>query len=149
MEADPEVRRYVGGRPRTREEADRKFREVYLKPVRNRMGMWATVFKPEGRYIGYCGVYPHFGDHGPIPGEGTLAYYLARPYWGRGLATEAARAFVEFAFRELALSRIVTAGETGNDASKHILEKLGFTCVRRETGERRSFDHYELITLSS
>ena len=65
--------------------------------------MWATVYKPEARYIGYCGVYPHFGPAGPIAGEGTLGYYLARPYWGRGLATEAARAFVTFVFDELQL----------------------------------------------
>jgi RimJ/RimL family protein N-acetyltransferase len=96
--------------------------------------MWATTFKPDGRYIGYCGVY----------GEGTLGYYLAREYWGRGLATEAARAFVDFGFRELGLTRIVSSVEVGNDASKHILEKLGFRLVRHEPGERRSFEHFRL-----
>ena len=132
MEADAEVRRWVGGRPRTREEAERKFRSTYLKPPRGRRGMWATVLKAENRYIGYCGVY----------GEGVLGYYLARPYWGRGLATEAARALIEFGFRELGLTRITAAVEVGNEASRHILEKLGFVHVRREAGEHRSFDHF-------
>ena len=132
MEADAEVRRWVGGRPRTREEAEQKVRSVYLKPVRDRLGMWATVLKAENRYIGYCGVY----------GQGVLGYYLARPYWGRGLATEAARALVEFGFRELGLARIRASVEVGNDASRHILETLGFVHVRREPGERRSFDHF-------
>ena len=139
MEADPEVRRYVGGRPRTREEGEQKFRDVYLKPITNRMGMWATVFKPEGRYIGYCGVYA-----GSMPGEGTLGYYIAHDYWGRGLASEAARAFVDFAFRDLALTRIIASVEAGNQASKRILEKLGFQLEWREPGERRSFDHFAL-----
>ena len=76
MEADPEFRRFVGGKPRTRAAAEEKFRRLYLPAVRNRMGLWATVFKPEGRYIGYCGVYPHFGPAGPIPGEGALAFFL-------------------------------------------------------------------------
>lgn len=132
MEADAEVRRWVGGRPRTREEAERKFRSVYLKPARDRRGMWATVLKAENRYIGYCGVY----------GQGVLGYYLARPYWGRGLATEAARALVEFGFRELGLARITASVEVGNDASRHILETLGFVHVRHEPGQRRSFDHF-------
>jgi RimJ/RimL family protein N-acetyltransferase len=132
MEADAEVRRWVGGRPRTREEAERKFRSTYLKPSHGRRGMWATVLKAENRYIGYCGVY----------GEGVLGYYLARPYWGRGLATEAARALVAFGFRELGLTRITASVEVGNEASRHILEKLGFAHVRREIGERRSFDHF-------
>ena len=139
MEADPEVRRWVGGYPRSREAAEEKFRRTYLKPRTNRLGMWATVFKPEGRYIGYCGVY---GGH--ARGEGTLGYYLAREYWGRGLATEGARAFVDFGFRELRLTRIVAAVETGNDVSRHILEKLGFRLFQHEAGERRSFDHFVL-----
>lgn len=139
MEADPEVRRWVGGHPRSREAAEEKFRRTFLKPRQNRLGMWATVFKPEGRYIGYCGVYPGHG-----PGEGTLGYYLARDYWGRGLATEAARAFVDFGFRELDLVRIVSSVQVGNDVSKHILEKLGFRHVYREMGEPRSFDHFAI-----
>ena len=135
MEADPEVRRWVGGAPRTREAAERKFREVYLPKVRDRLGMWATVLKEEGQYIGYCGVYPNFG-------EATLGYHLARPYWRRGLATEAARALVDFGFGELGLTRIVAAVEVGNDASKHILKKLGFVWVRRERNAARAFDHF-------
>jgi len=144
MEADPAVRKYVGGRPRPREEAAETFRRVYLGPIPNRMGMWATVLKADNAYIGYCGVYPHVVDGRTVPREGTLGYYLAQRYWGRGLATEAARAFVDFGFGELGLTRIVSSVETGNDASRHILEKIGFTLVRHEAGERRSFDHFEL-----
>jgi ribosomal-protein-alanine N-acetyltransferase len=145
MEADPEVRRYVGGAPRLRAEAERRFQEGLKKPISNRMAMWATIYKPEGRYIGRCGVYPHFESAGHVvAGEGSLGFYLARAYWGRGLATEAGRAFVNFGFEELRLSRIVTAVEVGNDASVRVLEKLGFALVRTETGEFRSFHHFEL-----
>src|SRR5437868_2300537 len=126
MEADPEVRRYVGGKPRTRETAERRFREVFLRPRSGRLALWATVFKQEGRYIGYCGIYPHVEAGRAIPGEGVLAFYLARPYWGRGLATEAGRAFVEFGFGELRLSRIVAGVDARNAASIRVIEKLGF-----------------------
>jgi ribosomal-protein-alanine N-acetyltransferase len=145
MEADPEVRRYVGGAPRTREAAEQKFPGRVRKPESDRLRMWATVYKPEGAYIGRCGVYPHLGASGAIPGEGSLAFYLARAYWGRGLATEAGRAFVDFGFNELGLSKIVTAVQVGNDASVRVLEKLGFALVRTEPGEFRSFYHFELI----
>jgi ribosomal-protein-alanine N-acetyltransferase len=139
MEADAEVRRFVGGYPRTRGQAEEKFRRVYLPPLRNGRGLCATVFKPEGRYIGYCGVYsPHRED------EGALGFYLARAYWGRGLATEAGCAFVSHGFEELGMQRIVASVETGNAASVRVLEKLGFAWVRHEKGEFRSFDHYEL-----
>jgi ribosomal-protein-alanine N-acetyltransferase len=146
MEADPEVRRYIGGAPRTREAAEHKFRGGLQNHISDRMAMWATVYKPEGLYIGRCGVYPHFGPSGGvIEGEGTLGFYLARAYWGRGLATEAGRAFVNFGFNELHLSRIVTAVQIGNDASVRVLEKLGFTLVRTEPGEVRSFYHFQLL----
>jgi ribosomal-protein-alanine N-acetyltransferase len=145
MDADPEVRRYIGGYPRLRADSERRFREGLKKPISNRMAMWATIYKPEGRYIGRCGVFPHFESPGRVvAGEGSLGFYLARAYWGRGLATEAGRAFVNFGFEELRLSRIVTAVEVGNDASVRVLEKLGFALVRTETGEFRSFHHFEL-----
>jgi RimJ/RimL family protein N-acetyltransferase len=144
LEADPEVRRFVGGRPRTREAAEHRFRDQFLKPASDRLRLWATVFKPDGRYIGYCGVYPHFGEAGPIPGEGALGFTLARAYWGRGLATEAARAFVDFGLNELCLRRIVASVEVGNTASVRVIEKLGFKLWRLENINRRSFYHFEI-----
>lgn len=139
MEADPEFRRFVGGRPRPRDEAEEKFRRVYLPEIRDGRGLWATVYKPDDRYIGYCGVYGDKAD------EAVLAYYIARPYWGRGLATEAGEAFVRFAFDELNVQRLVTAVQVGHAASMRVLEKLGFAWVRRENGDARSFDHFELV----
>jgi len=149
MEADPEVRRFVGGSPRSRDAAEHKFRTVYLKPIQNRLGLWATVFKPERRYIGYCGIYPHFGARGPIPSEGTLAFYLARSHWQRGLATEAGLAFVEFGFGELGLSRIVASVQVGNAASLRVLKKLKFEFLRLESGRTRSFEHFALRKLTA
>ena len=101
LEADPEVRRYVGGAPRPHEVAARKFRNTFLKNASRELALRATIFKPEGRYIGYSGLYPNFRPGGLVPGEAVLAFCFAREYWGRGLATEAGRAFVNFAAPEL------------------------------------------------
>lgn len=144
MEADGAFRRYVGGKPRSREEAEKKFRSAHLHVPPRTLALHATLYKPEQKYIGYCGVYPHFAaDGSAIKGEGTLGYYIAREYWGRGLGTEAARAFVEYGFGELGLKRLVTAVEQGNAASIRILEKLGFTRTSIEEGPR-VFYHFEL-----
>jgi RimJ/RimL family protein N-acetyltransferase len=119
MEMDINVRRYVGGYPRSREEA-------------------------ENRYIGRCGLYPHFSPAGaPIPGEAALGLYIAHPYWGRGFATEAGQAFIDFGFNELGIHRIVTTVMEGNDASLHVLQKLGFATVSIEPGAR-TFHHLVL-----
>jgi RimJ/RimL family protein N-acetyltransferase len=66
-----------------------------------------------------------------------------RAYWGRGLATEAARAFLDFGFRELRLRRIVASVQAGNMASTHILEKLGFHLWGLERANGRCFYHLE------
>lgn len=144
------MRRYVGGSPLPREAAERRFRERFLAPKPDRLALWATIYKPEGHYIGQCGVYPNFEANGPgtavpIAGEGTLGFYLSRAYWGKGLATEAGRACVNFGFSELGLSRILAAVEIGNNASVRVLEKLGFALVRTEMGAVRSFYHFEFL----
>ena len=142
IEADPIARRFVGGEPRTREAARRKFR-THLAAREGLLRLWAAVLKETGEYIGYCGVYPHFGNGGAIAGEGSLGFTLARPYWNRGLGTEAARAFLDFGFRELRLRRIVASVQAGNMASAHILEKLGFRLFLLERINARPLYHLE------
>jgi [ribosomal protein S5]-alanine N-acetyltransferase len=144
MEMDAEVRRYVGGAPRTREAAEERFWGRAMQPAEGRLAMWATVLKSEDRYVGRCGLYPHLDGGTKVVGEAVLGFYLSREVWGRGLASEAGRAFIEFGFGELAMARIVTAVEVGNAASVRVLEKLGFGMVSHETGPR-SFYHFELL----
>lgn len=144
MEQDPEVRRYVGGNPRTREEAERRFINGPLQAVNDRMAVWAAILKSENKYIGRCGVYPHYKPEGEIiKDEGTLGFYIAHEYWGNGFATEAGRAFIQFGFNELKLKCIVASVQIGNDASVHVIEKLGFTLAETEHGPR-SFYHFVL-----
>jgi len=137
MEMDPEVRRYVGGSPRTQEDAERRFREGALPPVYDRLSVWASILKACGTYVGRCGLYPHFDPHGEkIAGEAAISFYIARAYWGSGLASEAAAAFVEFGWEQLRLARIVATVQTGNAASVRIVERLGFELLATEVGTR-------------
>jgi ribosomal-protein-alanine N-acetyltransferase len=144
MEMDPDVRRYVGGYPRSREDAERRFPHRQLQEVSGRLGVWATVLKSNGQYIGRCGLYPHLDAAGSrVADEAALSFYIARAYWGQGLASEAGAAFVEFGWKQLQLSRIVTIVQVGNGASVRILEKLGFDLISTEAGQR-SFFHFAL-----
>jgi ribosomal-protein-alanine N-acetyltransferase len=148
LEADPEVRRYVGGVPRPHEAAVRKFRSTFLKNASRKLALRATVFKPEGCYIGYSGLYPSFRPGGSVLGEAVLAFCFARAYWGRGLATEAGRAFVNLGFEQLRLKRIVAVAEVANAASIRVLEKIGFVWTESELGTR-SFYKFELLKSSN
>ncbi len=70
--------------------------------------------------------------------EGELRYWIGRPFWRRGYATEAATAALEIGFGALGLGRIVARALAGNAASIRVQEKLGFALVRRFEGECRT-----------
>jgi RimJ/RimL family protein N-acetyltransferase len=137
MQTDPEVRRYVGGKAWPHEKAVYRFQNEYLGKPSKIYGLWATVLKSESRYIGCCGL--HRSEESV-----KLGYYIARPYWNRGLATEAATAFLSVAFSQLHLSEVFADVEKGHDVSEHILQKLGFTLVDREELPGRILHIYRL-----
>lgn len=145
MEADPEVRRYAGGQPRPHSEAEARFRAGIEQPPQDWLRLWATIDRQAGRYIGRCGVYPHFDDAGiPIPREGSLSIYLARDCWGHGLATEAGLAFIEFGFTRLDLDTIFATVQVGNSASTRVMQKIGMRLIRVEHAATRSFEIYRI-----
>jgi RimJ/RimL family protein N-acetyltransferase len=86
-------------------------------------GLWAVVEKKERQVIGFCG-FSRFPDVGG-QSETEIGYRLARAYWGRGLATEAAIAVRDFGFQTLCLPRLVAIIDPKNMASIAVAEKVG------------------------
>ena len=127
MHTDPAVRRYMGGQAWPLEKALDRFRTQYLGKPEKTYGLWATILKEEEKYIGSCGLRAAENE-----GTAYLAYILARPYWGKGLASEAAQAFIHLAFTRLHLPRLLADVEKGNAASEHILQKFGFQFLRQD-----------------
>jgi RimJ/RimL family protein N-acetyltransferase len=126
---DPEIRRYFPEGTLTRDET-REELEWFLDghPEHPELGLWATIHKPSGRFIGRCGLLPW-----TIEGrqEVEVAYLLAREFWGQGLATEAARAIVRYAFDRLALSRLICLIDPANQASIGVAERIGMSFEKR------------------
>ena len=144
IESDPEYRGPQVVHPRA--ELERSFRESMMVPKPR--GLWATEVRATGRYIGRCGLHPCRDDNDQvIPGEACLAFYLTRPYWGRGLATEAGHAFVRLGFEVLGLTRIEAGINARNLASIRVIEKLGFNWVRSGEGGGSQWHLYELREL--
>jgi RimJ/RimL family protein N-acetyltransferase len=73
-----------------------------------------------GSPIGACGI--DLRD-GPTP---ELGYWLGVPFWGRGFATEAARAVIDYAFEHLGHEALQAGARVSNPASRRVLEKCGF-----------------------
>ena len=74
----------------------------------------------DGTIIGGCGIHVLSG------GDPELGYWIGVPYWGRGYATEAARALIDHAFGELGCERLSGRARVSNPASRRVLEKCGF-----------------------
>ena len=92
---------------------------------------WAVTLKGEDQAIGLFG----FNYWERFHRRAEIGYDLARPYQGRGLATEAAAAMVRFGFEEMGLNRIETETIADNHASVRLLRRLGF----RLEGIRRGY----------
>ncbi len=80
-------------------------------------------------------------------GHAELGYWIGVPYWGRGYATEAARAVLSYGFRALGLQRIHARHFASNPASGRVLRKIGMTYEGRQRRHVRKWDRLEDLEL--
>jgi RimJ/RimL family protein N-acetyltransferase len=123
--SDPEIIRYVGNVPlESVEEAGKMLAANSLRDYEvYGYGRFACILKETGDLVGFSGLkfVPEL--------EGVdLGYRFWPELWGKGLATEAGRASIDFA-RELGIDRLIGLVVPENRASAHVLEKLGFSYV--------------------
>ena len=82
---------------------------------------WAIVVRQTNRLIGMTSLIPN-----PARSSAELGYYLGRPHWGQGLATEAGQAIVRFGLDQLGYAKLTSGYHADNPASGRVLAKLGF-----------------------
>jgi len=116
----PEVMRYIATGAPWPEQQSRGFveRQMALYVARE-FCLWKLTPREGGPLIGFCGLQPL-----PETPEIEIGWWLARAYWGRGLATEAARAALHDGFTRVGLTRIVAIAQPANTASIRIMQKL-------------------------
>lgn len=120
--SDSEVRRYFPEGTLTREETWEEL--VWFlngHPQHPELGLWATIYKPTGEFIGRCGLLPWTID-GQF--EVEVAYMVKRDFWGQGLATEAAQGIMHYAREQLGLTRLICVIDHDNIASQRVAGHL-------------------------
>lgn len=122
LRQDEIVRRYLGG-PVSWGVAEAKA-SANLQQWRSLgFGEWAVCDRASGQVFGLCGLFPSE--------DGTeLSYMFAPAFWGRGLATEAARAALWHGFSTLGLQRIIAITQEANHGSCRLLERVGMRHTR-------------------
>ncbi|MEU1619420.1 GNAT family N-acetyltransferase [Streptomyces sp. NPDC005722] len=124
MNADPEVREHLGA-PLTREESDASVARFRADFDERGYGWWAVEVRATGEFAGFAGLDP-VDDGLPFTGV-EIGWRLARAAWGKGYATEAARAVLAFGFGTLGLPEILAVTTAGNLRSQAVMRRIGMT----------------------
>ena len=103
------------------------------------MDVAAIVARDDGQVVGWCGL-----EYLPELGETEVGYLLSRRTWGRGYATDAARAAVDYGFEKAALPGIIGLVHPDNIGSIRVLEKCGMTFVDRLTLWQMDMSRYRV-----
>jgi RimJ/RimL family protein N-acetyltransferase len=127
MAADEEVTRFIGG-PISRSNAWGRIAFNIGHCNLRGFGFWAVDRKSDGKFIGRIGVFYPDGWEAV-----EVGWVLAKPYWGHGYATEAAKASLHFGFQQTSVAKLVSFIDPDNYASQRVAERIG-----EKKGERRS-----------
>ncbi len=137
MNADPRVMEFFP-EPLTADASDALFDRIQAHIKRHGFGPFAAELIETGTFVGFIGLFvPQFDAHFMPAIE--IGWRLASESWGKGLATEGARATLQLGFNTLGLEQIVSFTVPANLRSRRVMEKLGMTHDPRD-----DFDHPKL-----
>ena len=117
--ADPSVMQFVGdGEPWLLEDTEQFIERA--REMSRTLGFcqWPVINKTNSAVIGFCGFIP-------ASDGAEIGWRMSKEYWGRGLATEAARAVLKHGFETLGFQRVIATVQSPNRASIRVVEKLG------------------------
>ena len=125
LDSDPEVMRYVGdGKVKSRDEVVLWLARLRAAWAGQGYGLFAVELAETGEFTGWAGLaVPRFLPE--VMPAVEIGWRLLRRHWGRGIATEAARAALRFGFEEVGLDRVVSICHVDNEPSRRVMEKLG------------------------
>ena len=126
--SDPDVGPRAGWPPhKDIEESKRVIRDIFTNDR-----TWAVTLRETGEAIGCMGYYIHGESNIPIGEEDAeIGYWIAKPFWNRGIATEALRAMIDYCFNVKGFLTLWSDFFIDNPASGRVMEKCGF----KDTGE--------------
>ncbi|THU40793.1 GNAT family N-acetyltransferase [Niastella caeni] len=130
LDSDPEVHRFLGSTPvQTKDQVVEAIRFIRQQYIDNGIGRWAVIDKNTNSFIGWAGLKfiteltnNHINYY-------DVGYRLIRKYWGKGIATEAAKASLLYAFDTLNAREVYAIADCDNAASNKILTKIGMKCI--------------------
>jgi ribosomal-protein-alanine N-acetyltransferase len=133
---DPDVMRFLGG-PYSDAQVRARLQREIDNDATDGVQYWPLFLAATGEHVGCCGLKPH--DRAQRHFE--IGFHLLPRFWGQGYASEAARAVMRWGFEELGATRLFAGHHPQNDASRTLLERLGFTCIGTHFFEPTGLQH--------
>jgi ribosomal-protein-alanine N-acetyltransferase len=118
---DPDVTQHLGG-PRDKAKLEKLFAQDAKNPFAEQYDLWPLFKKSSDQVIGHCGLLEKEVDG---TDEIEVIYILKASEWGKGYATEIAKAIIDYAFVKRKLERLIALIEPENAASEHVAVKIG------------------------
>ena len=146
MNSDPEVMRYITGRPESRADTQSMLERVKARWAKWGYSWWTIIERQSGEIVG-AGCIQNLRREGAEPDPDCpleIGWRMRRDQWGRGFATEAAREMAEFAFAQRQASVLLAGCNPANAASIAVMKKLGMRYRGVERWYAQSVATYEI-----
>lgn len=142
LQSDPEVMKYVGTGPRCEEKVKKVLQKSIDHYVKHGFSLGSVFEKSSNEFIGRAGLmYVDYDDTQP---EVEIGYALLKQYWGRGYATEIAKALITWGFSNLNVTKLVGIARTENISSCQVLEKAGMALKKHVPYNKHDALQYEI-----
>lgn len=145
LDSNPNVHKYVGKKPVTHIDESRAYIEFVHQQYKDfGIGRWAVVLKETNTFIGWSGIKFITATINNHQDFYEIGYRFIEEHWGKGYATEAGKAFIDYAFNEMKVKAIYAYADKENASSRNTLEKLGLKYVNSFILDEEEDVWYEL-----
>jgi ribosomal-protein-alanine N-acetyltransferase len=139
MRSDRDVMRFIREPQKNLKESVDWIRLVSSRWADERTGFCAVIERETRGFVGWCGVWRL-----EETGETEIGYAVAKKFWGKGFATEAARRILQYAFDELDAETVVAVARPENFGSIRVMEKIGMRFVRTGNFYKQTLAQYAI-----
>ena len=145
LDSNPNVHLFLGNKPvKHIDESIYQIKNIQQQYIDFGIGRWAVILKETNEFLGWSGIKFITNEINNHKDFYEIGYRFIEKYWGKGYATEAGKAFVDYAFNEMKVEALYAYADAGNKDSRKILEKLGLQYVNSFEYEGESEVWYEL-----
>lgn len=145
LDSNPNVHKYLGNNPiKTKDEALKMIEFIRKQYIDNGIGRWAIIDKKTNEFIGWTGMKWITEETNGRKNFYDIGYRLIEENWGKGIATETAKACLKYGFENLKTDKIFAIADRFNEGSNKILKKLGMRLTETYFDNGMELNWYEI-----